>query len=120
MEGIFNRSLSKLGVVTLILPKTHGYGIIDWHMLASMTLIHKLVKHDLVNGLPKLKYKRDHICSACMKGRQISVSFKLTNEVFTSRPLILLHMDLFGPMTTLNLGEKQYVLVIIDDYSRFT
>lgn len=80
---------------------------------ASMTLIHKLVKHDLVNGLPKLKYERDHICRVCMKGRQISVSFKPTNEVFTSRPLMLLHMDLFGPMRTLSLGGKQYVLVIV-------
>jgi len=55
-----------------------------------------------------------------MKGKQISVSFKPTNEVLTSRPLTLLHLDLFAPMRTLSLGEKQYVLVIVDDYSRFT
>ena len=43
-----------------------------WHNRlghASMNLINKLVKHDLVNGLPKLKFERDHICGTCMKGK---------------------------------------------------
>ena len=65
-----------------------------WHNRlghASMNLIKKLVKHDLVNGFPKLKFERDYICGTCMKGKQISVSFKPTNEVLTSRPLTLLH-----------------------------
>jgi len=74
-----------------------------------MNLINKLVKHDLVNGFPKLKYERDHICGTCMKGKQISVSFKTINEVFTSRPLMLLHLDLFGPMRTLSSGGKKCV-----------
>lgn len=94
-----------------------------WHNRlghASMNLIHNLVKHDHVSGLPKLKYERDHISSACMKGKQISVSFKPINEISTSRPLRLLHLDLFGPMRTLSLGGKQYVLVAEDDYSRYT
>ena len=82
-----------------------------------MNLINKLVKHDLVNGLPKIKF---YICGTCMKGKQISVSFKPTNEISTSRPLTLLYSDLFGPMRTLSLRGKQYVLVIVDDYSRFT
>ena len=94
-----------------------------WHNKfghASMNLINKLAKHDLVNGLPKLKFERDHIYGTCIKGKQISVSFKPTNEFSTSRPLTLLHLDLFGPMRTLSLGGKQHVLVIVDDYSRFT
>ena len=85
-----------------------------------MNLINKLVKHDLVNGSAKLKFERAHIYGICMKGKQISVSFKATNEILTSRPLTLLHLNLFGPMRTLSLGGKQYVLVIVDDYSRFT
>ena len=82
--------------------------------------MNKLSKHDLVKGLPKLKYERDHICDACMKGKQISISFKPTNEVATFRPLTLLHLDIFGPMRTQSLGEKHYTLIVVDDYSRFT
>ena len=87
---------------------------------ASMNLANKLSKHNLVKELPKLKYKRDHICDACMKGKQISISFKPLNEVSTSRPLTLFHLDLFGPMRTQTLGGKHYTLVIVDDYFRFT
>ena len=73
---------------------------------ASINLINNLVKHDFVNELPKLKFERDHIYGTCMKGKQISVSFKPTNEVSTSRSLKLLHLDLFGPMRTLCFGGK--------------
>jgi transposase InsO family protein len=38
----------------------------------------------------------------------------------TSRPLELLHMDLFGPVAYLSIGGSKYGLVIVDDYSRFT
>jgi transposase InsO family protein len=38
----------------------------------------------------------------------------------TSRPLDLLHMDLFGPIAYLSIGGSKYGLVIVDDFSRFT
>ena len=74
-----------------------------------------LSKHDIGKRLPK--YEKDHICEACMKDKQISISFKPKNEVSNLRPLTPLHLDIFGPMRTLSLGGKQYVLVIVDDYS---
>ena len=52
-------------------------------------------------------------------GKQTRVSFKLKNIVSTSRPLELLHMDLFGPSRTKNIGGNYYDFVIVDDYSRF-
>jgi hypothetical protein len=42
------------------------------------------------------------------------------NMMTTSRPLELLHMDLFGPVAHLNIGESKYGLVIVDDFFRFT
>jgi transposase InsO family protein len=38
----------------------------------------------------------------------------------TTRPLELLHMDLFGPTTYRSIGENSYCLVVVDDYSRYT
>jgi hypothetical protein len=38
----------------------------------------------------------------------------------TSRPLELLHMDLFGLVAYLSIGGSKYGLVIVDDFSRFT
>ena len=94
-----------------------------WHRrLAhiSMHSLSKLIKKDLVLSLPKLNFEKDRICDACQLGKQTKVSFKSKNTVSTSRPLELLHMDLFGPTRTTSLGGKRYGFVIIDDYSRFT
>jgi len=94
-----------------------------WHRrLAHIHMYHlnRLVSKELVVGLPKLKFERDRLCEACQKGKQTKSSFKPLNVVSTSRPLELLHMDLFGPSRTMSLGGNYYGLVIVDDYSRFT
>jgi len=82
--------------------------------------LNKLISKDLVVGLPKLKFEKDHICEACQKGKQIKISFKLKNIVSTSKPLKLLHMDLFGPSRIMSLGGNYYALVIVDNFFRFT
>jgi hypothetical protein len=67
-----------------------------------------------------LSLKKDKLCDVCQKGKQVKVSFKSKNVISTSRPLQLLHMDLFGPSRTMSLGGSYYALVIVDDFSRFT
>nr|MCH9869275.1 DDE-type integrase/transposase/recombinase [Serratia marcescens] len=86
-----------------------GYDILD-----------KLVRKDLVRGLPKVDFTKTHNCDACTSGKQVKTSFKPKKEVSTTRPLQLVHMDLFGPTQTLSLSGSRYVFVIVDDYSRFT
>ena len=61
-----------------------------WHKRfthASMNLIDKLSKNDLVVGLSKLKYVKNKICDAYQRGKQVKSSFKSKNIVSTSRPL---------------------------------
>src|ERR1044072_8308269 len=94
-----------------------------WHRRIAhihMDHLNKLVKHDLVMGLPKFKYVKDRLCVACQKGKQTKSSFKPKHIVSTERPLQLLHMDLFGPSRTKSMGGNLYALVIVDDFSRFT
>ena len=57
-----------------------------------MKTLSKLIKNDLVIGLPKLNFDKDKICDACHFGKQIRNSFKSKNLVSTSRPLELLHV----------------------------
>jgi len=85
-----------------------------------MNHLNKLISKDLVIGLPKLKFEKNHICEACQKGKQIKNSFKLKNVVSSSKPLELLRMDLFGPSRTMSLGGNSYALVTVDDFSRYT
>ncbi|XP_075106827.1 uncharacterized protein LOC107784042 [Nicotiana tabacum] len=94
-----------------------------WHTRlghASLTLLNKLVKKDLVRRLPKSSFKDHKVCDACVKGKQVRSLFKTKKDVSTSRPLVLLHMVLCGPMRVPSKGGKRNIFVIVDDYSRFT
>ncbi|GJW90024.1 putative ribonuclease H-like domain-containing protein [Tanacetum coccineum] len=82
--------------------------------------MNKLVKGNLVRGLPYKLFENDQTCVACQKGKQHRASCKSNTENSISLPLHLLHMDLFGLTFVKSLMKKMYCLVVIDDYSRFT
>nr|XP_016454258.1 PREDICTED: uncharacterized protein LOC107778502 [Nicotiana tabacum] len=93
-----------------------------WHRKlghASMHTIQKLPKNDLLIGLPKLDFSNDQFCDACQLGKQTCSSFNIKNIVSTTKPLQLMHMDLFGPTRTASIGGRKYVFVILDDFSHF-
>ncbi|GJW00768.1 putative ribonuclease H-like domain-containing protein [Tanacetum coccineum] len=80
--------------------------------------LNKLVKGNLVRGLPSKIFQNDHTCVACQKGKQHKASCKAKSMSSISQPLQLLHMDLFGPISVRSLNHKTYFLVITDDFSR--
>ncbi|KAK1687133.1 hypothetical protein QYE76_047981 [Lolium multiflorum] len=57
---------------------------------------------------------------ACVAGKQLKKRHPIKSIVTTSRPLELLHLDLFGPSHYDTLGGSKYGLVIVDDYSRYS
>ncbi|GJW20057.1 retrovirus-related pol polyprotein from transposon TNT 1-94 [Tanacetum coccineum] len=73
----------------------------------------------MVHGLPRLKFQKDHLCSACALGKRKKHSHKQKAEDSIQKKLYLLHMDLCEPMKIQSINGKKYILVIIDDYSRF-
>ncbi|GJU05291.1 retrovirus-related pol polyprotein from transposon TNT 1-94, partial [Tanacetum coccineum] len=77
-------------------------------------------RHGLVRGLPKLKFEKDHLCLACAMGKSNKKPHKPKSKDTNQEKLYLLHMDLCGPMRVASVNEKKYILVIVDDYSRFT
>ncbi|GJR32362.1 putative ribonuclease H-like domain-containing protein [Tanacetum coccineum] len=82
--------------------------------------LNKLVKGNLVRGLPSKIFQNDHTCVACQKGKQHKASCKAKSVSSISHSLQLLHMDLFGPTSVRSLNHKTYCLVITDDFSRFS
>ncbi|GJW51636.1 putative ribonuclease H-like domain-containing protein [Tanacetum coccineum] len=82
--------------------------------------LNKLVKGNLVRGLPSKIFQNDHTCVACQKGKQHKASCKAKVVSSISQPLQLLHMDLFGPTSVRSINHKTYCLVITDDFSRFS
>ncbi|GJS08717.1 retrovirus-related pol polyprotein from transposon TNT 1-94 [Tanacetum coccineum] len=94
-----------------------------WHRRLShlnFGTINDLTKHDLVDGLSKFKYEKDHLCSACERGKSKKVSHPPKVVPSNHSKLELLHMDLCGPMRVASINGKRYFLAIVDDYSRFT
>nr|GFA21640.1 hypothetical protein [Tanacetum cinerariifolium] len=70
--------------------------------------------------LPKMKFEKDHLCFTCEQGK-IHRKHHMSKTAFASnKPLYLLHMDLCGPMRVQSINGKRYVLVVVDDYSRYT
>ncbi|GJS02666.1 zinc finger, CCHC-type containing protein [Tanacetum coccineum] len=94
-----------------------------WHRRLShlnFGEINHLARHGLVQGLPKLKFEKDHLCSACAIGKSKKKPYKPKSEDTNQEKLYLLHMDLCGPMRVTSVNGKKYILIIVDDYSRFT
>nr|GEX22944.1 retrovirus-related Pol polyprotein from transposon TNT 1-94 [Tanacetum cinerariifolium] len=94
-----------------------------WHRRLShlnFDTINLLSKNDIVVGLLKLKFVKDHLCSSCELGKAKRKSFHTKITPSSKRRLQLLHIDLCGPMRVASFNGKRYVLVIVDDYSRYT
>ena len=94
-----------------------------WHRRlghVNWRLISKLSKLQLGKSLLNIDYHSDALCGACHKGKIVKSSFKTKDIVSTSRPLELLHIDLFGPINIASLYESKYGFVIVDDYNIWT
>ncbi|GJS96147.1 retrovirus-related pol polyprotein from transposon TNT 1-94 [Tanacetum coccineum] len=94
-----------------------------WHRRLShlnFDYITLLSKKEVVTGLPKLKYVKDQLCSSCEMSKAKRSSFKSKAVPSSKGRLNLLHMDLCGPMRVASINGKKYILVIVDDYSRYT
>nr|GEV12625.1 Gag-Pol polyprotein [Tanacetum cinerariifolium] len=81
-----------------------------WHRRLShlnFVTINHLARHDLVRGLPKLKFKKDHLCSACAMGKSKKKPYKRKSKDTNQEKLYLLHMDLCGPMHVASVNGKK-------------
>ena len=70
-----------------------------WHRRLAhvgMSTLKKVMKKDLVRGLKDITFEKDKLCSACQAGKQVANTHPSKTFMSTSRPLELLHMDLFG------------------------
>nr|GFA22563.1 hypothetical protein [Tanacetum cinerariifolium] len=75
---------------------------------------------DVQSNFDKFKYEMDHLCSACERGKSKKASLPSKLVSSDNSKLELLHMDLCGLMRVASINGKKYILVIVDDYSRYT
>nr|GEU39259.1 retrovirus-related Pol polyprotein from transposon TNT 1-94 [Tanacetum cinerariifolium] len=94
-----------------------------WHRRLShlnFGALNNLARHGLARGLPRLKFEKDHLCSAYAMGKSKKKPHKPKSKDTNQEKLYFLHMDLCSPMRVASVDGKKYILVIVDDYSQFT
>nr|GFC33409.1 retrovirus-related Pol polyprotein from transposon TNT 1-94 [Tanacetum cinerariifolium] len=109
--------------LTCLLAKASSLQSWLWHQRLSylnFATINNLVKNNLVQGLPKVKFEKYHLCSACEQGKIHQKHHKSKPAFASNKPHYLLHMDLCGLIRVQSINGKRYVLVVVDDYSRYT
>nr|GFA89581.1 putative ribonuclease H-like domain-containing protein [Tanacetum cinerariifolium] len=125
-NNIYNVNLNNVvpsGGLTCIFAKATLDESNLWHRRLghiNFKTMNKLVKGNLVRGLPSKIFKNNHTYVACQKGKQHKASCKSKPVSSISQPLQRLHMDLFGSTCVKSLNKKSYCLVVTDDYSRFS
>nr|GEY54924.1 putative ribonuclease H-like domain-containing protein [Tanacetum cinerariifolium] len=94
-----------------------------WHRRLGHTnfkTMNKLVRKNLVRGLPSKIFENDHTYVACQKEKQHKASCETKLVSSINQPLQMLHMNLFGPAFVKSLNKKMYCLVVTDDFSRMS
>ncbi|GKA74541.1 integrase, catalytic region, zinc finger, CCHC-type containing protein [Tanacetum coccineum] len=89
-----------------------------WHQRLShlnFGTINQLTSKDLVDGLSKFKYDKDHLGSACEQGKRKKASFPSKLIPSIKSKLKLLHMDLCGPIRVESSNSKKYFLCTNDE-----
>ncbi|GJT20449.1 retrovirus-related pol polyprotein from transposon TNT 1-94 [Tanacetum coccineum] len=113
--------MMKSSLICLLLKASKNKSWLWHHWLNHLNFdtINDLARKDLVRGLPRLKFEKDHLCSACQLGKRKKYTHKPKSENTIMEVLHTLHMDLCGPIRVQSINGKRYILVIVDDYSRF-
>jgi hypothetical protein len=83
------------------------------HHLAhvGMKNLLKLLKGEHVLGLTDVCFEKDRPCAACQAGKQVGTTHPSKNVMTTSRPIKLLHMDLFRSVAYLSIGGSKYMVL---------
>ncbi|GJT37862.1 retrovirus-related pol polyprotein from transposon TNT 1-94 [Tanacetum coccineum] len=117
---VFDRSPKGGGLRCLFAKATIDESNLWYRRLGHINFktMNKLVRGNLVRGLPSKLFENDHTCVACHKGKQHKASYKTKLVISISQPLQMLHMDLFSPTFVKSLNKKMYCLVVTDDFSR--
>ncbi|GJW94660.1 putative ribonuclease H-like domain-containing protein [Tanacetum coccineum] len=123
MYSIDLKNIVPKGGLTCLFGKATSDESKLWHRRLghlNFKTMNKLVKGNLVRGLPSKHFENNESCVACQNGKQHKTSFKSKTENSINLPLHLLHMDLFGLTFVKSLTKKMYCLVVTGDFSRFT
>ncbi|GJU65166.1 putative ribonuclease H-like domain-containing protein [Tanacetum coccineum] len=112
-DGVYSLDLKNIvpsGGITCLYENAIADESKLWHRRlghVNFKNINKLVKGHLVRGLPSKVFVNDHTCVACKKGKQHKASCKAKLDRIIRKPLELLHIDLFRPVSIESINKKR-------------
>nr|GEX10584.1 hypothetical protein [Tanacetum cinerariifolium] len=123
--NLYTINLHEMASVSLIFLMARASSTKSWLWYQRLShlnfdTINDLAKNNLVSGLPKFKYHKEHLCPSCEQGKSKRASHPPKPVLNSRQRLHLLYMYLCGLMRITIINGKRYVLVIVDDYSRYT
>nr|GFA70690.1 retrovirus-related Pol polyprotein from transposon TNT 1-94 [Tanacetum cinerariifolium] len=121
LYSISQKDIMEASLICLLLKASSTKSWL-WHRRLNhlnFKTLNELARKDLVRGLPKLKYEKEHLCPSCQLGKSKNSSHPLKTINTNTKVLNTFHMDLCGPIRVESINEKKYILVIVDDYTRF-
>ena len=92
-----------------------------WHTRlghVGMDSMKAMVSKEIVTGIPKMSIEKE-TCASCQLGKQTRGSFPKATTYRAQHVLELIHGDLCGPISPSTAGGSRYILVLIDDHSRY-
>jgi hypothetical protein len=100
-----------------------SYGDEEWKWHArfghlGFQALNKMGREGMVRGLPQIEHV-EHVCDACLAGKQRRAPFPQAANYRAVKPLELIHGDLCGPVTPATPGGKRYIMLVVDDMSRY-
>ncbi|WVZ75883.1 hypothetical protein U9M48_023904 [Paspalum notatum var. saurae] len=120
---VFRVDLTSVSSPARCLVASPSADIWKWHRRLghlSFDLLVRLSSMGLIRGLPKLRAEKDLVCHPYRHGKMVAASHIPVSQVMTSYSGELLHMDTVGPARVASVSGKWYVLVVVDDFSRFS
>jgi hypothetical protein len=79
----------------------------------------KVNKKEADREMPQITKPTNTLCKNCHQAKKTKTKFK-SKEYSTTRPLEIMHNDLFRPTRTKGLKGEQYFMLLVDDYTRMT
>ncbi|GJR24268.1 retrovirus-related pol polyprotein from transposon TNT 1-94, partial [Tanacetum coccineum] len=109
--NLYTISLDDMLKSSLICLLSKASKIKSWLWLRRLShlnfgTLNKLAKDGLARGIPRLKFQKDYLCSACALGKSKKSSHQPKAEDTNQEKLYLLHMDLCGLMRVASINEK--------------
>jgi hypothetical protein len=104
-----------------LIAKTN-MGMLWHHSLdyVGMRNIHKVQNEGHILELTNIIFEKDRPCGVCQTGKQVRAHHHAKSIMIMTRPLKMLDMNLFGRITYISISSNKYVLIIVDNDSRFT